>query len=364
MTPQERFVATVRFEKLDRPFRWETIGYWEETLKRWYEEGLSQEINDQVNFYFYNEFDLQIPIILGASEHAGFDPLFEEEILEEKDGYIIKRDFSGSLVKVLADGTSTPPYYLEYPVKDWESWEKARELLKPETPGRLEPFLPFIELASKNPWPLTMYVTGLFGILRHLFGFDQLMFAYYDQPELIHDISRHWVKLWKSVIAQVHEKRSVDMVNLWEDMCGKNGPMIGPKMFETFMSPYYLELVTFLREDLKIPVISVDTDGDPTLLIPKFIDAGINLLYPFEVQAGMDVVKIRKEWPNHFAILGGIDKRALAFGKEEIDTEIQRVVPKMLEYRGYFPAIDHAVPPDVSLENWNYFRERVRAVSE
>jgi len=27
-------------------------------------------------------------------------------------------------------------------------------------------------------------------------------------------------------------------------------------------------------------------------------------------------------------------------------------VPKLVETKGYFPGVDHAVPPDVSLENF------------
>jgi len=40
------------------------------------------------------------------------------------------------------------------------------------------------------------------------------------------------------------------------------------------------------------------------------------------------------------------------------------VVPPMLEKGGYIPAIDHLVPPEVSLDNWNYFLELVRGIGE
>ena len=154
------------------------------------------------------------------------------------------------------------------------------------------------------------------------------------------------------------------MVYLWEDMCYKNGPMISPRAFEEFMSPYYAELVGFLRDELGIPVINVDTDGDCTLLTGKFVDAGVNMLLPWEVQAGMDVLEVRGEWPREFVICGGIDKRALYTDRGAIEAEVMRVVPPMLEKGGYIPAIDHLVPPEVSLDNWNYFLELVRGTAE
>ena len=40
MNARQRFIAALRFEPVDRPFRWETLGMWPETLDRWYAEGL------------------------------------------------------------------------------------------------------------------------------------------------------------------------------------------------------------------------------------------------------------------------------------------------------------------------------------
>lgn len=48
---------------------------------------------------------------------------------------------------------------------------------------------------------------------------------------------------------------------------------------------------------------------------------------------------------------------------EPVDRPFRMETP-MLEARGYIPSIDHAVPPEVSLENWNYFLEVVRDTGE
>jgi len=105
--------------------------------------------------------------------------------------------------------------------------------------------------------------------------------------------------------------------------------------------------------------ILVDTDGDCLSLIPPFLDAGVDALMPFEVQAGMDVVAIRREYPS-LGIMGGIDKRALARDRASIRAEVERVVPPMLKAGGHIPTLDHTVPPDVSLESFRYYLECVR----
>ena len=249
---------------------------------------------------------------------------------------------------------------LEAPVKDEASWEEVKWRLDPDTPGRLEPWTVLIETAKSVPLPLCIYIAGLFGTHRHLFGFTPLMLAYRMQPRLLHAISRHWVTFWQSVLGHIAEMEVPDMVILWEDMCYLNGPMIGPDAFEDFMLPYYKELIAFIKGDLGVPVVGVDSDGRITKLIPFFVEAGVNFIWPFEVQAGMDVLEVRRKWPRQFVIFGGMDKRALYGDRCSIEAEVMRVVPPMLEAGGYVPAIDHTVPPEVSLENWLFFLDLVR----
>jgi len=113
-----------------------------------------------------------------------------------------------------------------------------------------------------------------------------------------------------------------------------------------------------------VPAVGVDTDGKMNKLIPPFVEAGVNIIWPFEVQAGMDVLRVREEWPHQFTIWGGIDKRSLYGVRKDIEEEVRRIVPPMLAAGGYITAIDHAVPPEVSLDNWLYFLELVRDIGE
>ncbi len=81
----------------------------------------------------------------------------------------------------------------------------------------------------------------------------------------------------------------------------------------------------------------------------------MNCLYPFEVQAGMDIRNVRKKYGKKLCILGGIDKMALAKDKKAIKKEVLSKVPKLLKEGGYIPLLDHCVPPEVSFENFKYF---------
>jgi len=59
---------------------------------------------------------------------------------------------------------------------------------------------------------------------------------------------------------------------------------------------------------------------------------------------------------------GNIDKRALIKGPEAIKEEVMSKVPFLLEKGGFFPSVDHLVPPDVTFENFCYFINLLREI--
>ncbi|MCL4506168.1 MAG: hypothetical protein M1434_11650 [Chloroflexi bacterium] len=89
-------------------------------------------------------------------------------------------------------------------------------------------------------------------------------------------------------------------------------------------------------------------------MIPVWLDAGINGLWPFEVAAGMDVLAVRRRYGHDLAIGGGIDKRAVAVGGESMRREVDRVMP-LVENGGYLPELDHTAPPDISWQKYGEY---------
>jgi uroporphyrinogen-III decarboxylase len=122
------------------------------------------------------------------------------------------------------------------------------------------------------------------------------------------------------------------------------------------MLPSYKRLTGFLRKN-GVDVIMIDTDGNPTALIPLLLEAGVNGLYPLEVTAGMDARVLRKEYGSDLLLVGNLDKRVLLKSREEIKREVESKVPLLAESSGYIPSLDHTVPPDVPYENYIYYLE-------
>ena len=102
--------------------------------------------------------------------------------------------------------------------------------------------------------------------------------------------------------------------------------------------------------------IGTDTIGKVDKIVPHWLDAGINCVYPNEVAAANDVIAMRGKFGRDLLLIGGIDKRALAQGKVAIQEELGRRLP-LVAQGGYMPAVDHSVPPDISFEDYAYYSE-------
>ena len=59
----------------------------------------------------------------------------------------------------------------------------------------------------------------------------------------------------------------------------------------------------------------VDTDGDPTKLIPLLMEAGVDTLWPIERASDVSPQQLRREFGKELRLWGGVDKRELAKDK-------------------------------------------------
>ena len=355
MTHRDRFVASLGCDEVDRCFRYDN-GPWPTTLERWIGEGYPRGAS--FNSVFGMDPLFRISINSGYCD-SPYQPKFVETPVEETEAYRVYVDGDGITKRELRTQADTSmPQFVRFPVENRADWHEIRTRLKPsDATSRIGDPAPLAQ--AHDPTVATMLpICGAFGHPRNLFGDESLAYVLYDDPSLLEEILENWCDLYIELIRKLTEVIPVDVLLIWEDMCYKNGPLISPAHFRRFLLPPYVRLIEACR-GVGVQRVLVDTDGDCLSLIPPFLDAGVNALMPFEVQAGMDVVTIRKSYPS-LGIMGGIGKRALARDRASIKAEVDRVVPPMLQAGGYIPTLDHTVPPDVSLAHFQYYLDCVR----
>ena len=352
MTNRERMIRTCQCLPVDRLPLWFMFGPWGETMQRWRQEGLESD-DWRTPFNFDAGFET-LPVNLGLY------PNFTFEILQEDEKYQTIRGENGITWRQMKN-TSAIPQYIDYPVKTRRDWEQLRDTrLNPHSPERFgDNWHSAIADMQKRGAAVQIgsYPYGLFGTLRDFMGVEELLIGFYDEPELIHEMMDYLTDFWLTIYAKVLKDVQIDHIHIWEDMSGKQGSLISPEMFRQFMAPCYKKIVNFAREN-NIAVVSVDTDGNMDTLMPLLAESGINLVLPFEVQAGCDIVEFKRQYPT-ICLCGGIDKLEIAKGRAAIDKELDRIAP-ILGGTGYIPALDHLVHPDVGYDDFTYFVTELR----
>jgi uroporphyrinogen decarboxylase len=342
----------------------EAMGFWDETINRWHLEGLPDGISPWEYFGIDSFMDNAPEAISYHTDRvisAPYWPPFERLIIDQTDDYIISRQDDGIVVKQLKKGTSVP-HFIHFPVQTEKDWQAVKLRLDPHTQERYKGLETVARQVKGRSYVLRFGLCGAYGLLRNLFGVENLSYSFYDLPDLIHRILKHWAAFNSVVADYLCPLIDFDYVFIWEDMAYKNGPLISPDHFREFILPYYKELTGYLRRKHGLDIFMVDSDGNDWDLFPLFIEGGINVFTPLEIAAGMEPLSIRDRFPQ-LALLGGIDKRALLHGRASIKEEIERKVPKLLEKGGYFPCLDHHVPADISFESFCTYLEILRKLA-
>lgn len=349
-------MASLNGGDLDRFFRYEH-GPWPTTRERWVSEGLPRDA-DFATFFGMDPL-VRIGIQSGYTGSPYFPP-FEEQTIEETSEYRCYVDRDGILKREFKRHADTSmPQFLRFPVHDRQDWPQVRRQLDPGHAAARIGNTARLRALCRNPEvPTLLPICGAFGHPRNLLGDEGLSYLIYDDPAFLEEILDGWLDLYEALFRKLTADVRVDALLIWEDMCYRNGPLISPEHVRTFMIPRYRKLIEVGRS-CGIEAIIVDTDGDCRQLIPLFIEAGVDCLMPFEVQAGMDVVAIGKQYPK-LGIMGGIDKRVLAGDVEAIEREVDRVLP-FFRRRGLFlPTLDHTIPPNVPLQSFQRYLDCVR----
>ena len=193
-------------------------------------------------------------------------------------------------------------------------------------------------------------------------GTENLSYAWYDQPELAHDMMEFYADFTIEVARPILAETDVEYFNLNEDCAGKGGPLIGPETFRQFVYRPMKRLVEFFKSH-GTRYVTLDSDGNIEALIPLLMDAGIDAIWPLERAADMDPLQIRKNFGKSLRLFGGVDKREIAKGPEAIDAHLRELAP-LVEEGGFMPTIDHTVPPDISWDNICYYMDAKRRLLE
>jgi hypothetical protein len=314
MTTRERFRAVMNFRSFDRLPIVEWAVWWDETIRRWHGEGLAPSLTDRYDICRHFGQDIYVQAWIPHAREVCPSPSFH----------------GGGIVQTMADYDRIREYLYPWPVVDHKWWSQLAEE------------------QSKGEVVLWFTFEGFFWFPRRLFGIEPHIYAFYDEPELMHRINHDLSEWMIRVIDEICSICVPDFMTFAEDMSYNHGPMLSKKLFDEFMRPYYDKVIPHLKEHDIISI--VDSDGDITVASSWFREAGLDGILPLERQAGVDVAEVRGMHPD-MRFIGCFDKMVMNQGEAGMREEFERLLPTAAQ-GGLIVSCDHQTPPGVSYEDY------------
>ncbi len=323
MNHVERFQRVMAFEPTDRLPAIEWAGYWDLTVARWQREGLPAAWGGDAT---------------AIREGLGLDPY---------------RQF---WIDAWSPRTDPVLQQRHLPVRDMADYEALLPMLFPDPPFDPRPLAELAEAQRAGRVVVWLTLLGYFWWPRTLFGIEEHLLAFHDQPELMLRMNEDLLEFNLRVVEAVCQVVQPSFMTFAEDMSYNHGSMLSKACFDTFLAPCYHRIVPVLKAHGILPL--VDTDGQVEPLIPWLEEVGIEGCLPLERMAGVDVARIRRNHPR-WRMIGAFDKTVMHRGEAAVRAEFERLLPVMRS-GGFIPSVDHQTPPEVSLEDYRQYLALLR----
>jgi hypothetical protein len=314
--------------------------------------------------------------LLGGGR-IGLDPPFEEKIIEWVDERKFKKlDRNGVIILDSKDNQSIPSE-VDHLLKSRKEWEEHYRHRFAFSPARLEKAmvdlyelrLPLLEAVMEKlstregrDYSTGIFVGSLLGQLRDILGVENMSCLMVDDHdllvEIIDTVGEMTFQLTKAILERV---ALFDLAHYWEDIAFKNGPLVNPEFFARYVGPHYRKISDLLA-DYGVDIVSVDCDGMIDLLLPIWLENGVNTMFPIEVGTwDASIAPWRKQYGRELRGIGGMRKECFAMDFAAIDREIERLKP-LVDLGGFIPCPDHRIAPNAEWDNVRYYCDRMHEV--
>ena len=149
-------------------------------------------------------------------------------------------------------------------------------------------------------------------------------------------------------------KGYVQIVEVGDDLGMQNGPQLSPDLYRKVVKPRHKKFYQYIKEHSNA-YLFLHTCGSVYEFIPDFIEMGIDILHPVQVNAKeMDSKRLKREFGKDIVFWGGgcDTQKVLPFGSpEEVRQEVKRRIGDFAPGGGFVFTQVHNIQPGVPSEN-------------
>ncbi len=333
MTPRERWLAVLRREKPDRV----PMDYW-----------ATPEVTDRLLRH------------LGcASEQELFARLHLDAVMRLKPGYVgpplaPDQDVFGCRFRDVHYGSGLYRECVYHPLAGFSSVEEIQDHYTWPDPDWWD----YAEIAAQarrhERWPLAGGLYEPFLTYKYLRGDEQAFIDLVDNTEIVHYCLDRLLQLSYQDALRIYEQApgQVTYTYVAEDMGGQTELLFSPAAIREFFLPRMKKMIDLAHQ--AGAYVFHHNDGAIRRIIPKMIEAGIDILNPLQWRTpGMEREGLKRDFGSQVVFHGGVDNQhTLPFGSgEEVRQEVIDNLRIFGQGGGYILAPCHNIQPITPVEN-------------
>lgn len=226
----------------------------------------------------------------------------------------------------------------------------------------------YIVNVEKRAYVLGRMSSGMWEHAMWMTGYEKFMLDMYLNPKLCQAIMEKILEVkmqyWERALEAVGE--NVLVASCADDLGTQDSLLVDLDLYKKQIWPYHKRLFDFIRQKAKSKIyIFFHNDGAIMETIPLLIEAGVDILNPFQVNCkGMDTGKFKREYGKDLTIWGGScdTQKTMPFGTvQQVKDETRRHIDDLAHDGGFIFApihvIQESVPPQNIMAWWETLQE-------
>jgi uroporphyrinogen decarboxylase len=287
--------------------------------------------------------------------------------------YGVYPDYVGGPAKVL--------YPDKYPDGSWDTIYGYQRRWAPCRGGRTDELItsPLAHASSiaelgTHPWPQAdwfdyrslphqcrdvgdyaiVFNLGGLGHVANLVGFERMLTDMLLDPPFIEACFERLTHFYDEFLARVlvAAQGRIDIVCVQDDFGTQQAPLMSLDTYRRFYKPRHQRLfATAHRHNARVMMHSC---GAVFEFIPEFIEIGADILDPLQINAaGMDPVRLKREFGKDLCFHGGIDTQGTLVNgtPDDVCRQIDSLIDALAAGGGYILAPSHYIQGDAPMKN-------------
>lgn len=217
-------------------------------------------------------------------------------------------------------------------LKDITTWKETLKLPNVECPE--EAWAAAVEHANSvnrnEKFVSGMFTTGVFERLHFLMGMEGALMAFYEEPEMMHELIDFIVEYELAYAEQVIKYLKPDALFHHDDWGSQKSTFLSPDMFGEFIAPAYNKIYKYWKDN-GVEVVVHHSDSYAATLVPYMIEMGMDIWQG--CMSTNNIPELLKQYGGKITFMGGLDNGKLDKTNWSAD-EIAEAVRQTCEQNG------------------------------